>query len=502
MNDQNNSSNPGHGQTKLKVRYIEQEEALAFFRFDQTPLSEVIEDLPDGYYEVNLRGDLIAFNRALCRIHGYWPETMVNMNYTDFSPPELHDEIFRTYAEVYNTGRPLQILDYQVTRPDGSVAVIHTSVHLARDKEGKPTGFRGISRDVTEQRRVEAYEQARTRVLESIARNAPIEETLKDILNALRQQMPDCAGMILRAGDDATLECVAGIDVGEKFATGAGKDKIGPEGGACCRAAFTREPVIIGNLEKDSRCREHVDESPASDIRAVWAFPILRGEKSVLGVLVLYPATARKPLEREKQWLHSATATAEIALSHHRMTSELDYLSRHDTLTGILNRRSFMSEAQRLLALAGRKQWSSAMLFLDLDRFKKVNDTWGHQIGDLLLTDTTKRLNACLRQSDCLARLGGDEFAVLLPEAGTQEARIVANRILRVMTEPFYLSGVRASVGISIGIAVCPPEKKISAGALLVQADNALYHAKSNGSGWAFYEAGANHSGTGRKEGL
>ncbi|MBS3808740.1 MAG: GGDEF domain-containing protein [Desulfobacterales bacterium] len=88
-----------------------------------------------------------------------------------------------------------------------------------------------------------------------------------------------------------------------------------------------------------------------------------------------------------------------------------------------------------------------------------------------------------MRQSDCLARLGGDEFAVLLPEAGTQEARIVANRILRGMTEPFDLSGVMVSVVISIWIAVCPPEKKISADALLVQADNAMYHAKSTGSG-------------------
>ncbi|MCF8036266.1 MAG: EAL domain-containing protein [Desulfobacteraceae bacterium] len=484
---EDNSTKSAQEQGRLKVRHIEQEPALAFFRFDQTPLREVIEDLPDGYYEVNLRGDLIAFNRALCRIHGYDPETMVNMNYQEFTPAELHEAVFQTYVEVYNTGRPLQILDFQVTRPDGSICIIHTSVHLVRDKDGNATGFRGISRDVTEQKRNEAYERARTRVLEGIARNAPLKENLEDILASLKAQMPDIKGMFLQAESDH-LEFMAGPDITETFAASLNNERIDPHGNIWSRAAFQKEPIIIDCVAENKHCRMHRDKLLARDIEAIWAYPVLGREGSLLGVLVGFPGTAREPLAREKEWLHSATATAEIAFSHHRITSELAYLSHHDTLTGILNRRSFMTESERLLALSRRQRWTAGMLFLDLDQFKAVNDTWGHQIGDLLLTSATARLNECLRQSDCLARLGGDEFAILVPEAGTDACRIIANRILETMAEPFELNEILVNVGISIGVSLAPPDQKITADQLLTEADEAMYQAKTHGQGWAFYK--------------
>lgn len=487
MADDTDNASSGNSEPKLKVRRIDQEEPLAFFRFNQTPLSEVIEDLPDGYYEVNLRGDLIAFNRALCRIHGYPPETMVNMNYRDYTPSELHDIIFQTYTEVYNTGRPVQVLDFQVTRPDGSICIIHTSIHLVRDKDGKPRGFRGISRDVTEQKRNEAYEQARTRVLENIARNAPMEETLEAVLTALQAQMPDFAGMFL-VEEDGRLRCAARVRIPDPFVSFINGKPVDPDGTISCRAAFQREAVIVECVETDPRCASYRKELAACGIKAIWAHPVLGRDGDLLGVLSVYPRSARGPQDRENDWLQSATATAEIAITHHRVTSELSYLSWYDNLTGILNRRSFMIESERLFALASRKGWTPAILFLDLDRFKQVNDTWGHQIGDLMLKETAGRLSGCLRQSDCIARLGGDEFAIFVPETDRDSARTIANRILRAMAEPFDLKGVLVSVGISIGIALAPRKPKISVETLLVRADEAMYQAKTQGLGWAFHK--------------
>lgn len=473
--------------TGLNVRYIDQEAPLAFFSFDQTPLQEVIEDLPDGYYEVNLKGDLIAFNRALCRIHGYSPETMVNMNYRDYAPAEYHGAIFNVYNAVYKTGRPVQILDYKVARPDGSICIIHTSVHLIRDRQGNPIGFRGISRDVTEQKRNEAYEQARTRVLEGIARSVPLEETLEDILRTLAKQVPECSAMLFHASTSG-LEYSAGVGISEEFEIYAPQKPISPKGGACCKAAFYREPLVIADIEAQKACLNHCKNLPVHNIHAVWSYPVLGREKELLGVLVLYPSGRRKPTEREKRYLHSAVATAELAFFHHNTTSELAYLSRHDSLTGILNRRSFMTEAERLIALCKRKRWHAAILFMDLDRFKEINDTWGHQTGDTVLEKTASRLKSTLRKSDSIARIGGDEFAVFMPETSPEGARILAERIIKVMEKPFKLNGINANTGISIGIALCPAGEEISADTLLVQADEAMYRAKKESADWAFHE--------------
>lgn len=486
-NDKGIASNPETREISLKIQYIEPEPPLAFFSFDQTPLKEVIEDLPDGYYEVDLKGNLTAFNRALCRIHGYSPEEMAHMNYRDYTPPELHDVILKTYLEVYNTGRPVQVFDFRVTRPDSSTCIIHTSIHLIRNKQGKPVGFRGISRDVTDEKRTEAYEKARTRVLESIARNAPLEETLEAILLSLQAQMPDFGGLFFHE-TDGCLKCMARVNIPESFVSLVDGETIGPDGKIFARVAFYKEPIIIQCVETDSQCSQYREELMENGLLAIWAYPVISSAGRLIGVLAAYPGTERKPLESERQWLQSAAATAEIAIEHHRMTSKLSYLSRYDPLTGILNRRSFMNEAMRLFSLANRKKWTVGLLFLDLDNFKQVNDTWGHKIGDLLLTEVTRRLSDCLRESDCLGIMGGDEFAVFVPETTYDSVQIIANRILTAISRAFDLNGVMVNAGVSIGIAAAPSASEACIETLLTQADEAMYHAKKNGLGWAFHK--------------
>lgn len=147
-----------------------------------------------------------------------------------------------------------------------------------------------------------------------------------------------------------------------------------------------------------------------------------------------------------------------------------------------------MTESRRIYSLAQRKGWTCGVLFLDLDGFKQINDTWGHQIGDLLLTTAARRLSECLRQSDCLGRMGGDEFAAFVPEVDTESVQIIANRIARAICQPFDLNGVIISAGVSIGIALNQYDKEISVDNLLIQADSAMYHAKNQGIGWAFYK--------------
>lgn len=158
--------------------------------------------------------------------------------------------------------------------------------------------------------------------------------------------------------------------------------------------------------------------------------------------------------------------------------------ARHDALTGLPNRALFEDRLEAALATGAR----TAVLVLDLDRFKEVNDTMGHHIGDQLLVLVGRRVRDALRDGDTVARMGGDEFAALLPDVvDVDEAVAVAGRITAALQQPLVLESVRLDVGISIGVAVAPAHADTS-DHLLRCADSAMYRAKSEAGGWSVHD--------------
>ncbi len=156
-------------------------------------------------------------------------------------------------------------------------------------------------------------------------------------------------------------------------------------------------------------------------------------------------------------------------------------LANHDSLTGLPNRALCKDRLQQAIALARRANGSVGVLFIDLDRFKEINDTLGHAIGDQLLMDFSWRLVHAIRDGDTAARLGGDEFVVIAPGlAREDDIRIVADKIIQSLTEPFVIDGRDLYVGASVGVAVYPTHGK-SGEDLLRQADTAMYAAKGHG---------------------
>jgi len=152
-----------------------------------------------------------------------------------------------------------------------------------------------------------------------------------------------------------------------------------------------------------------------------------------------------------------------------------------DPITGLLNRRAFSKRLRELLQQADAAGRRMALLMIDLDRFKAVNDTLGHQVGDLLLRQVGRRLRQVLREGDVIARQGGDEFTALLPQVEhPAEAMAVAQRISQALTEPFLIEGKRPSIGGSVGVAVFPEDGR-SAELLMQHADEAMYGSKRAG---------------------
>jgi len=168
----------------------------------------------------------------------------------------------------------------------------------------------------------------------------------------------------------------------------------------------------------------------------------------------------------------------------------LDYQAHHDALTGLPNRTLFMDRLHQGIEKAKRNKTELALFFLDLDRFKQINDSLGHEIGDRVLNIITKRLNDVMRQEDTLARLGGDEFTIIMENLkNSQDASILANKILKILEEVMLVDGHSLYISCSIGISVYPKDEN-DAGNLLKDADAAMYRAKDEGrNNYQFYSA-------------
>jgi diguanylate cyclase (GGDEF)-like protein len=170
-----------------------------------------------------------------------------------------------------------------------------------------------------------------------------------------------------------------------------------------------------------------------------------------------------------------------------RRDEQIRFLAYHDALTGLPNRALLLDRLGHAMLVAERERSSLALLFLDLDRFKQVNDNLGHEVGDLLLQEVAKRIKSCLRETDTVARLGGDEFIVMLENLATrQPAGEIAESLISSLSSPYLLKDHPIEIGASAGIALFPDHGR-EVEELIQDADQAMYAAKNAGRGVVRY---------------
>ena len=216
-------------------------------------------------------------------------------------------------------------------------------------------------------------------------------------------------------------------------------------------------------------------------LRAAWSVPIFSGAHEVLGTFALYYREPRTPCPEDVALLEVASRLAAVAIEQRDLTDRLAHQAHHDALTGLPNRALFEDRLAMAVAHAHRQDRQLAVLFLDLDQFKIINDSLGHGLGDQLLQAVAERLQAAVREGDTVARQGGDEFILLLPWiSGAVDAAKVAQKVLETVRLPFRLEGHDLFVTTSIGVSLYPDDGD-GVEALIKNSDSALYRAKERG---------------------
>jgi diguanylate cyclase (GGDEF)-like protein len=243
------------------------------------------------------------------------------------------------------------------------------------------------------------------------------------------------------------------------------------------------EPRVLRSGTRDAAAADFLGHYGVHDVLLA---PI-QGEQGLRGVLAIANRLGEVNTfsDDDGLLLQTLASHAAVALANARLVERLDHDSLHDSLTGLANRAKFQDRLGQVLSPQGE---GIAVLLMDLDRFKEVNDTLGHHHGDLLLQEIARRLTKEVRGGDLLARLGGDEFAVLMWDLTEQDAVDTAQRLLQALNRPMRLQGVEMEVGASIGVVHVPPGGSChDAAQLLQRADVAMYGAKQHYTGVQLY---------------
>lgn len=466
------------GRTSVDRQYGQ---AIDVLRESEQRFRGAFEHAAIGMALVALDGSWIQTNAALCDIVGY-------------SEAEMHSVRVQaiTHPDDLDTGMALirQLIDGTVQRcrmvkrylhKSGRIVWVSLSLSLVHDADGSPLHFVAQIQDITENKRREWLEADHRDILEMVARDRPLDATLERIVGMLERQVQGAKAAVMLVGGEG-IRLVA-PNLPADFAKAIQARAISLAAGL----SGDDQSLHVSRIADDMPWQSLREVALGHQLRICWSRIIRSGDGLPHGLITLYCEQDAPPAENEVESMHTAANLATIAVEHDTASTRLAHLTQHDPLTCLPNRMLLDDRFEQALALARRSGKFVAVLALDLDHFKSVNDSLGHQVGDHLLQLFAQRLRAQLRDADTLARTGGDEFTAVLPElADPTGAATAAQNLVDSLREPFEIAGQSVRATASIGIAVFPRDGQTPV-QLQEHADAALYRAKAKGRNGASF---------------
>lgn len=438
--------------------------------------------LPDGLVMIDAQGRIDEWNDNARKVLGWSRKEVIGRF--------LHDLILPKHIQLEGDDNAAGLFTNPRHRKNVSnmeLSVMHASgkeipVELSIIELGNEPASRSIVvfRDITARKQSQFLLQMQQHILEMIATNKESQAILDEICMLIEMEVQNSVCTIMHADEkDGTLYVLAGPSAPSSLRETLAGLIPGDNMASCGTAFHTRRKVIVSNTATDERWKDYQQIVETYDLRACWSIPIRSGS-DILGTFAISLNRIASPGEYEHNLLESASWLAGITLSHDQNMKRIHQLAMCDDLTGLPNRNMLMTELRTTLDDAESLDQSGAVMFLDLDNFKTINDTMGHRIGDEVLRTVTSRLTSILDEDDMIARMGGDEFIVLQKHSSPERARELASAIREAVLKPMEFDRLKVQVTASIGIALFPDDAVTSTN-LLKHADSAMYQAKNAG---------------------
>jgi len=428
----------------------ERKQAQDTLRQSEEKYRTFIETIQDGYYEIDLNGKYTFVNDVICEHLQHSREELIGQDNRLYQTKENAKKVYLAFKEVYLTGKSVKAFEMEVIRKDGTIQIAEVSISLIRNTKGTPISFRGTSRDITGRKQMEEA------LRQSEGKYRSILETIQEGYFEV-----DLAGSFTFCNDSMFR------------LYGYSKEEL--------MGMNNRQYTDKENSKKVFQTFNKVYSTGEPAEGFDWQIIRKNGDKRYIEASVsLKKDSSGKPI--------GFRGIVRDVTERKKAEQQLNHMATHDALTGLPNRSMSSQLLNHAIQSAQRHKRQLAVFFIDLDRFKTINDSLGHEAGDQLLQEIARRFRQSLRAVDVVARLGGDEFIILIEEVGdlTQVAN-VAHKILTTAIKPMVLLGEECRVTASIGISIYPRDGEDEQ-SLMKNADMAMYFSKEEGrNNYQFY---------------
>ncbi|WP_368566233.1 EAL domain-containing protein [Pseudoxanthomonas sp. UTMC 1351] len=452
-------------------------------------LSFVVDKSDNAIFVSDPDRHVVYVNSGFTRMLGYELEDLRGCKPTDIlSGPHTDPGLGELIASHIKAGEGLQTEVLLYAR-NGRPLWVSAAINPVHDDEGKLIGLVSVLSDITQ---TKMHQVLHHKALDAMVHEWPTAEVMDLICREVEHIAPEVVALITAVDNEGRLRPLAAPSLPGTLLQAVDGMGIGPRAGSCGTTAWRGRPVLVTDIATEPLCAEYRHLLLPLGFAACWSNPIKSSSGRVLGTVSFYYRESRGPDELHAQLVSTCQHLCALALEREQTNERVHQLAFYDTLTALPNRIMFSAKAEQSLANVAQLNGTAAVLFINLDRFKRINDTQGHAAGDGLLRDVAARLNAELPGVSIVGRHAGDEFVAVLPQCSAEQAGSVAERLLGAIAAPTAVGMMTLHPSISIGVAMFPDDGR-DIELLVRHADMAMHRAKSEGgSSFCFFSGEMN----------
>ncbi len=438
-------------------------------------LTIAAEEAPCAVFITDRDARILYVNRTFTQVLGFSVEDVLGRRVRDVLGSSHYGEAdyTRTWAAL-ERGETIRE-DIRTFSKTGEETWLAMTLRSRVDAKGQITNIVGSMDATTELRLIERMQRD---VLEAVATDMPLREVMRFICARAELIFPEVVVSILAVDEHGQLRPLAAPSLPDSYSKAIDGVQIGPVAGSCGTAAYRGEAVTVRDIETDPLWADYKALILPLGLNACWSSPIMRRDGSVAGTFAFYFHEKRGPSIWHERVVAACVQLCVLALERHDAQERIRRLAYFDTLTGLPNRTMLQREMRSAFSQAPEQP--RAFIFLDLDRFKDVNDTMGHSLGDALLVEVAGRLKQQVGPDDIVCRHGGDEFVIVLSNGTGVAAAKMAEGIEAALLNPPLIPALSLPITTSIGISLYPRDGRDTE-TLLKNADTAMYQAKAEG---------------------
>ncbi|MEG3001154.1 MAG: GGDEF and EAL domain-containing protein [Comamonas sp.] len=437
---------------------------------------------------------IVYVNAGFTRMFGWTQEEVVGQRPIALLAPHLPATLSDSYRTGLSVGQSLEREDLVVGKLGQRFWIQAVSTPIA-GADGQWRYGITVLTDITQ---TKVYEALQQRVLEAMAREEPLDQVLNLVCREVEHIAPEVTASILAVDGLGLLHPMAAPSLPDSYSQLLEGLAIGPAVGSCGTAAWRNASVQVDDIANDPLWRDFKHLILPLGYQACWSSPIRNSQGQPIGTFAFY---YRQPRSSASAAFHQrlvdvCTHLCALALERDLARERIQQLAFYDGLTGLPNRSLVQVQLEQALTAAARGSTQLAVLFIDLDRFKQINDSLGHAAGDELLVHVAQRLRQVLRNSDMAGRLSGDEFVIALPQCDAVHVSETIERLRAALAAPLTIANTALSLSVSIGVAMFPTDGR-DMETLVHRADLAMYQAKRGGraggkGGYRFFSSEMN----------